>query len=117
MAPNDPVIVNCLNPGFCRTEFFRHAPFPLSYLLHIGVTLVGRSAEMGSRTLVAAAAAGRESHGRYMDSCVLRDPSALVMSDEGAMLQKRVYDELMEELERIKPGISALVRSGVLNLG
>lgn len=106
MAPNDPVIVNCLNPGFCRTDLFRHAPFPLSYIVRGGLSLLGRTSEMGSRTLMGAAAADKQSHGKYMDSCVLREPSKLVVSEEGQGLQRRVYSELLEILEDIQPGVT-----------
>lgn len=106
MAPNDPVIVNCINPGFCRTSLFRHAASPLNYIVEFAVRLLGRTPEMGSRTLMAGAAAGRESHGKYMDSCEVRDPSKLVLSDEGAGLQKRVYEELLRVLETIEPGVT-----------
>lgn len=112
LPPNSPIIVNSLNPGFCRTDFFRHAAFPLNYLLKAGVALIGRSSEMGSRTILAATGLGRESHGRYMDCCVLRDPSALVVSEEGAELQRKVWGEFMEELEAIRPGTTAFVSGG-----
>lgn len=59
---------------------------------------------------MAAAAAGRQSHGKYMDSCVVRDPSNLVISQEGIMLQERVYKELIGILENIQPGISQRVK-------
>lgn len=106
MPRTEPVIVNALNPGFCRTDLFRHSPPLLALILKSAVRIIGRTTEMGSRTLMAAAAAGRESHGGYMDSCVLRDPSTLVVSDEGKVLQTRVYDELMAILEHIQPGIT-----------
>lgn len=106
MPPADPVIVNCLNPGFCRTELFRHNTFPLNYIVRCTLRLLGRTSEMGSRTLVAAADAGRESHGQYLDSCVAREPSTLVTSEAGHQLQRRIYTELVEILEHIEPGIS-----------
>lgn len=106
MAPNDPVIINALNPGFCRTDLFRHAPFPLNYIVGGGLRLLGRSSEVGSRTLMSAAAGDKQSHGKYMDSCVLREPSTLVLSTEGQELQRRVYSELMDILEDIQPGVT-----------
>lgn len=106
MSPNDAVIVNCVNPGFCRTSLFRHAAFPLNYIVKLTLLGLGRDAEMGSRTLMSAAAADRESHGKYMDSCDVRDPSSLVTSQEGETLQIRVYKELVEILEGIRPNIS-----------
>ncbi|KAF3761944.1 NAD(P)-binding protein [Cryphonectria parasitica EP155] len=109
MAPNDPVVLNCINPGFCRTELFRHNTFPLNYIVRCTLRLLGRTAEMGSRTVMAAAAAGRESHGQYMDSCVVRTPSKLVVSAEGQNLQSRVYEELEGVLEDIQPGITSVI--------
>ncbi|KAF2702995.1 NAD(P)-binding protein [Pleomassaria siparia CBS 279.74] len=106
MAAHDPVIVNALNPGFCRSDLFRHAPFPLNWFVGFSLALLGRTSEVGSRTLMTAAAAGRESHGLYMDCCEVRDPSAFAIGEEGQRLQKKVFDELMEELDRIVPGVS-----------
>lgn len=111
MPSNEPIIVNALNPGFCSSEIFRHAPRLLTLILKSAIRVVGRTTEMGSRTLLAAAAAGRESHGGYMDSCVLREPSTLVVGEEGKVLQTRVYDELMGILEDIQPGITKNVSS------
>ncbi|KAL9576166.1 MAG: hypothetical protein Q9203_007791, partial [Teloschistes exilis] len=45
------IIINAVNPGFCRTELARDAGW---YLWFMGL-LLARSAEVGSRTLVAAA--------------------------------------------------------------
>lgn len=84
----------------------RHAVFPLNVLGWVGKRLVGRSTEMGSRTLVAAATAGEESHGQYMTDCLVREPSSWVRSDQGSQAQKRVYDELLTILEGIEPGIT-----------
>lgn len=109
MPRTEPVIINALNPGFCRTDLFRHAPRLLGFIVKSAVQIIGRTTEMGSRTLMAAAAAGRDSHGGYMDSCVPREPSALVVSEEGKQLQSRVYDELFEILEGIQPGVTAVV--------
>lgn len=56
------IIVNLVNPGFCYTGFIKNP----SLGIKIFQFLVARSIEKGSRTLVAAAAAGPESHGQYM---------------------------------------------------
>lgn len=111
MPANNGVIVNCVNPGFCRTTLFRHATFPLNYVVRLTLLCLGRSSEMGSRTLMAAAAAGRHSHGQYMDSCVVRDPRQLVLSQEGMVLQKRIYEELLEVLEGIQRNVSHNVKN------
>lgn len=103
---NNNVVVNTLNPGFCRSSLFRSVPFPVNWIIKLAGLLMGRTCEMGSRTLVAAAAAGPESHGRYMNSCVVGQESLFVTSEEGARAQKRVYAELMAILEGIVPGIT-----------
>ena len=103
------VIINTLHPGFCRTELFRHAPFPLDYFLACSLFLLGRTPEMGSRTLVAAASAGKETHGRYLDSCKLFDESPFARSEEGVRTQKRLYAELVDILEGVQPGVTKLV--------
>ncbi|KAI3398722.1 hypothetical protein diail_8761 [Diaporthe ilicicola] len=111
MAPNDPVIVNALSPGFCNSTIFRNAPWLLQAILQVGLRLIGRTSEMGSRALMSAAAASKETHGRYMDNCKLRDPSRFVLSAEGAQVQERVYNELMEVLEGIEPGVTKNIRA------
>ena len=111
MAPNDPVIINALSPGFCHSTLFRHAPGILRAVLEVGVRIIGRTSEMGSRALMSAATAGKESHGKYMDNCKIRDPSKFVLSEEGVQAQQRVYNELLQILEGIQPGITKNVRS------
>jgi hypothetical protein len=100
------VIFHTLTPGFCYSELLRHAIFPLNVLAWIGKRLIGRSTEMGSRTLVAAASAGEESHGKYMTDCKVREPSKWVRSEKGKEAQKKVYKELLMILEEIEPGIT-----------
>ena len=100
------VILNTLTPGFCHSELMRHALFPLNVLGWVGKRLIGRSTEMGSRTLVAAASAGEESHGTYMTDCLVREPSRWVRSEKGKEAQTRFYKELLMVLEEIEPGVT-----------
>jgi len=106
MGAHSPVILNSLNPGLCRTDLFRHAPTFLSIIIRTGLLLLGRTSEMGSRTLLAAAVAGEKSHGQYMDACELASPSTFVTSDEGRRVQPVVYEQLMALLEDIEPGVT-----------
>lgn len=100
------VIMNCLTPGLCESQLMRHASIALAIVSKIGKIVIARSTEIGSRTLFAAAVAGKESHGQYMANCKVAEPSAFVKSVEGNKAQKRVYDELLQILEDISPGIS-----------
>ena len=101
------VILNTLTPGFWHSDLMRHAVFPLNVLAWIGKRLIARTTEVGSRTLVAAAAAGEETHGQYMADCEVKEPSQYVRSPEGHTAQMRVYKELIDILENINPGIKA----------
>ncbi|RAK95957.1 short-chain dehydrogenase/reductase [Aspergillus ibericus CBS 121593] len=105
----DQVVVNCLNPGLCRSQLSREMDTALVRgVLH----LLGRTLEVGGRTLVAAAAAGRESHGQYMSNGELapHELSSFVTSDDGRKTQQRVWEELSQILEKIQPGVMQNVR-------
>ena len=68
--------------------------------------LLARTTEYGSRTLFHAGIQGPESHGAYLSNCGKVDPSPFVLSEEGKLAQKRVWEELLQKLETIEPGIS-----------
>ena len=77
-----------------------------AYILTVAKSLFARTTEVGGRTLVHSAAAGEESHGKYMTECKVREASQFVISKEGIIAQQRVHDELMAILETIQPGIT-----------
>ncbi|KAJ4302223.1 hypothetical protein N0V88_002359 [Collariella sp. IMI 366227] len=108
-AGHSPIVVNTANPGMCRSSLFRDLPWFAQWLLAPVMYLIGRSIEEGSRTLMAAVAAGRESHGKYVDSGKIDEPSDFVLSEKGKAVQKRVWEELMEILEGIEPGVTASI--------
>ena len=98
------VILNNLNPGLCHSELGRDGPL----LLTIMKFFLARSTEVGSRTLVAAAAAGEESHGKYMTDCKVAEGalSPFVRSQEGDEVGRKVWAELRGILEEIQPGVT-----------
>lgn len=98
------VIVNMLNPGLCHSELAREAGMALSIMKFF----LARSTEVGSRTLVASALAGPESHGKYMDDGVVAEEelSPFVRSEEGGKVASKVWKELSEILEKTEPGIT-----------
>ncbi|PWY66765.1 putative short-chain dehydrogenase/reductase family protein [Aspergillus heteromorphus CBS 117.55] len=102
--PDQSVVINYLNPGFCRTLLGRDSD---SCAFAAMQRVLGRTSEVGSRTLVAAAAAGWESHGEYMSNGVVAPHalSPLVTSAEGKELQGRLWGELEAILEVIRPGV------------
>lgn len=65
------IIVNCLNPGFCVSEIMLRGQFTAvqTKLFKVLRAMLARTAEEGSRTLVHATLAGKETHGQYLDDC------------------------------------------------
>jgi NAD(P)-dependent dehydrogenase (short-subunit alcohol dehydrogenase family) len=66
----EQIIINVINPGLCETTLSRNAPQQFKDQLKQMWEERGRTAECGSRTLLAGAVAGEDSHGSYMDDCV-----------------------------------------------
>jgi NAD(P)-dependent dehydrogenase (short-subunit alcohol dehydrogenase family) len=99
------VILNMLNPGLCHSELARDAGLFLAFMKFF----LARTTEVGSRTLVAAAMAGPESHGKYMDDAEINDGalSDFVKSADGNEAAKKVWKELSEILESIQPGVTS----------
>ncbi|KAH7133747.1 putative short chain dehydrogenase/ reductase [Dactylonectria macrodidyma] len=67
------VVMNLICPGLCTTELSRDVPKDLRGELDDQLAKYGRTAEVGSRTLLAGAVAGKESHGCLMDSCEIAE--------------------------------------------
>ncbi|TVY55233.1 hypothetical protein LCER1_G005363 [Lachnellula cervina] len=67
------VVVNLVDPGLCKTELSKDAPPPLrQHILELQAK-GGRTAEVGSRTLLHGAVAGKESHGALLQSCEISE--------------------------------------------
>lgn len=104
-APNPPIILNCLTPGLCHSSLGRSVKGMQYYIFTLMKSLIARSTEVGSRTLVAAAAAGDETVGQYMSDCHVVTRSPLVESEEGIEVGRKLWNELQAKLEGIKPGV------------
>lgn len=101
------VIFNCPSPGWCKTPLFRQDDG--GAIARTMLRIIGRSGEVGARTLTSAAAAGPETHGRYVSECQVKNTSVWVRSAEGQKVQKKVWSELLARLDRISPGVSEVL--------
>lgn len=63
------VIINCMTPGACQTDFDRESTGFGRMMTNMMNAMLARTTEVGSRTLLAGLAAGEESHGSYMADC------------------------------------------------
>lgn len=102
-ASEYPVTINYVNPGLCHSELARDVNSWKFWLIKL---ILARSTEVGSRTLVHAGAQGADAHGQYMHDCQVAAPAPFVTSKEGKEAQDRVWAELTEKLEAIKPGVT-----------
>ncbi|ETN44695.1 uncharacterized protein HMPREF1541_10365 [Cyphellophora europaea CBS 101466] len=97
------VVINCVNPGFCKSELTRDID---GIAVSIGKFLLARTSEAGSRTLVHGAAGGPETHGQYMNLGKVIPPATVVVGKGGKETQEKLYAELVEKLEAIVPGVT-----------
>jgi len=98
-----PVTVNTLNPGFCHSGLARE--IDNDWGMWAMKKVLARTTEVGGRTLVLSALAGKETHGEYMTDGVVAQTAPLVRSEDGKRAQERVWSELSRKLEAIQPGI------------
>jgi retinol dehydrogenase 12 len=97
------VVVNLVNPGWCATELHRYNGEPL---MERFMALIFRwTAEKGSRTLVHAVASS-DTHGQYLSECLVKPQSAYMRSAQAVKDREELWRQLMQRLEKIKPGIS-----------
>ncbi|KAL3469615.1 hypothetical protein BJX99DRAFT_241008 [Aspergillus californicus] len=100
------VVINAVCPGLCKTELIRHAPPDVKQSIIDLHEQFGRTAEDGSRTLLAGAVLGRESHGRYTSHCEIREDKVpeWAKDEEAEKWQKNLWDAIAKELETVEPG-------------
>lgn len=105
------VVINALNPGLCYSDLDRNAKGFQAFQIKTLRALMAWTAEEGSRTLVHAAAGGRETHGGYMSAARIKPEavSPFVTSAEGAQVQKKIWAELAAKLDKIEPGVVSTI--------
>jgi hypothetical protein len=67
--------------------------------------LFARTTEYGSRTLVHAISQGPETHGKHLSSCAIANRGGIAAAADADEVEERVWKEICEKLESIKPGI------------
>ncbi|KAI1612043.1 hypothetical protein EDD36DRAFT_272741 [Exophiala viscosa] len=102
---NTPVIINLVNPGMSRSAFSRDASLPVRIVDTLMRWMFGRSAEVGSRTLVLGASAGPNSHGEFMSDGQNQYVAGWVHEDIGKRAQRKVFEQTLKVLEMRSPGV------------
>ncbi|KAK0641735.1 hypothetical protein B0T16DRAFT_380711 [Cercophora newfieldiana] len=88
-----PIVINSLDPCFCKTGLGSPEDLPRGMQLagKIFTAAAARTAEEGSRLVVQAASAGRETHGKYMRT-------GKVQAYDKSALNKRRQEDLWKTL-------------------
>jgi retinol dehydrogenase-12 len=93
-SKQQPVIFNCVNPGFCRSELLRDVN---TISLKLMMLLLARTTEAGSRQLVWAAVGLPESgsldelRGTYISRASVEEPSDFVLGEEGKKREDKIF--------------------------
>lgn len=95
--------INLINPGWCGTGLSRNKQ--MSIFERASFTLLGRTSEQGSRTLVHGICAGRETHGKYLSECHEQRQSTYVSSEKGQEMAGKVWEEVLEIVREIDPAV------------
>ncbi|KAI0409302.1 NAD(P)-binding protein [Xylaria palmicola] len=97
-------IINTPNPSFCKSNL---AQDERAAGYKVFEATMARSTEEGSRVLVNGLLAGSETNGHYLTNCKVQMPSSHVTSDWGQEVQVRFFNELLDKVDKIRPGISS----------
>ncbi|KAH8650067.1 putative short-chain dehydrogenase/reductase family protein [Xylariales sp. PMI_506] len=103
------VVINLLSPGLVRSGLLRQATLATRIQVGLMSRLLGRTSEMGSRTVLHAVFAGKQSHGGFLTSCEITNGlvPGWITDTEGINMQKRLWAEVTAKLEQVQPGCIA----------
>ncbi|KAK7985546.1 NAD(P)-binding protein [Apiospora saccharicola] len=95
-VPASTAVVNLANPGLCHgSALNRELGLPAAILMRV----MGRTAAIGARSLVSAAAGqDARSHGQYIEDCVIRPMAPFVYAEDAQVVSQRLWKETMAEL-------------------
>ncbi|KAI1144404.1 NAD(P)-binding protein [Hypoxylon sp. FL0543] len=98
------VVVNAVNPGFCRSTLHRSDSSGSSF-----ANIIGWTAEQGGHCLTDAATQhDRDGHGAYISEQTVKSPSPFVLSPAGKSAQTKIWDETIQLLRSEVPGTDLL---------
>lgn len=96
------MILNLVNPGWCTSELSRNRKVGL--LERLNTYIFQRTGDEGGRTLVHAVAAGRDSKGKYLSECQVKEQGSFVRSDRAKETRQRIWKDLVAKLVDIESG-------------
>ncbi|KAJ2919411.1 hypothetical protein MD484_g1049, partial [Candolleomyces efflorescens] len=105
LLKDTPVVVNCVNPGLCKSELRRSFSGIIVFLTSLMESALGRTAEEGGRQFVWAAVGGPDNvdllRGAYINIYEVQEPSNYIIGQKGQRRQDKLWASLIEELSKI----------------
>ncbi|TAQ84980.1 hypothetical protein B7494_g6699 [Chlorociboria aeruginascens] len=108
---SNPIVINSLDPCFCKTNITGELSGGLKVLFKLFELMFARSAEEGSRLVVAAASAGRQTHGAYMRAGAVQEYAPFITNEDGEKKSNYLWELITRKLEQLQPGILAKVNT------
>ncbi|KAJ9610295.1 hypothetical protein H2200_005072 [Cladophialophora chaetospira] len=102
---SSPIVINAMDPCFSKTGLHDEITGGSNLLFKVFEFLFARPAEESSRLVVAAASAGRQSHGQYLRGGTVHQYATFLTTPDGAKRGNDVWEQLGRKLEELQPGI------------
>jgi hypothetical protein len=67
------VVINMVSPGVCTTSLGRETRLVMRAVQGVIRTVVARTAEQGSRTILHALLADKDTHGKHLSGCKVKE--------------------------------------------
>lgn len=102
---NGPVLLACC-PNQTKTDLGRNFPIGMKVFMFVWNSVLARTAEQGSRTLVSGLTLGEEANGRLWVNDRFDDRSPNITASEWEVLQQVAWKEIVQVLKAYKPDLT-----------
>ncbi|PPQ75649.1 hypothetical protein CVT24_010592 [Panaeolus cyanescens] len=106
---NQPLLVSNVCPGYCVSSLRRHYTGFRLFVDWLMEKALARTTEEGSRQLVWASVAKQDEpdmfRGAYISCMQFMEPSNFVVSQAGAEMQDKIWDDMLVEMGKINPKV------------
>ncbi|KAJ7212260.1 hypothetical protein GGX14DRAFT_622764 [Mycena pura] len=115
LATSTPLVINAVNPGYCYSNIRQSLSGVQGVLDYFMERSLALPTEVGSRQLVWAAVGQEDApeklRGEYISLQCVDEVSDYVLGPEGMGVQDRIWDELVETLNKADPRIAGIVNT------
>ncbi|KAF8525873.1 short-chain dehydrogenase [Hysterangium stoloniferum] len=115
LPKNASITVMSVSPGFCHSSLTRESESTIFGRIFLGLlkSVVARTTEVGSRTIVHAVAApdARDLHGKYIASCQAVEESDFIFGDKGKEVSDDLWNDTLEVLSKVDSRVGEIIAS------